>query len=316
MALIEIVSISTTRATLTGRLIRITSASSATITSQTGITSDVVKRQFASSTVMSTAIVSAKQTRVVRVGSVSTSNARITSNVTRIVPLGKAQTAASVSKVSVRDVKKYRTISANITVKTRMEAYRTDRDISAEITDYLPKYYGDFPLVGAMMQTEASEATRIHALVESLVYEFYPETATDIGITRFESECGIVTDRSKSIEERRAAVIKKRRGVGTVTLPMFESLVNDYYDCTVEEKPNDFRVETTIWSKRGIPKNIAEMEREVDETIPAHLEHEFVYTWLTWGEIEDYGLTGEEAETYTSEELSKTFLVPYSGIQY
>ncbi|MFD1135570.1 putative phage tail protein [Paenibacillus urinalis] len=292
MAEITIASNSVAEATLSGRLIRVTSASAAAISSGTAADSAVIKRQFAKSNVNTAATISAKQTRVVRVASANT----------------------TASKVAVLDVKKYRTISAKITVSTRMEAYRTDRDIRAEMTDYLPRYYGDFPVISAMVQAEASEATRLHALVEALVFEFYPETATDIGITRFEAECGIVTDRNKSLEARRAEVIKRRRGIGTVTLPKFTEIVNEFYDCTVEEKPNEFRVATTIWSKRGVPENIAEMEREVDAVLPAHLEHEFVPTWLTWGEIEDYGLTGEEAETYTAEELSTLFLIPYVGI--
>ncbi|MFD2702798.1 putative phage tail protein [Paenibacillus shunpengii] len=261
------------------------------ISSGTVADSTAIKRQFAKSSVITAASISAKQTRVVRIASANT----------------------SASKAAVLDVKKYRTISAKITVSTRMEAYRTDRDIRAEMTDYLPRYYGDFPVVSAMIQAEASEATRLHALVEALVFEFYPETATDIGITRFEAECGIVTDRTKSLEARRSEVIKRRRGIGTVTLPKFTGIVNEFYDCTVEEKPNEFRVATTIWSKRGVPENIAEMEREVNAVLPAHLEHEFVPTWLTWGEIEDYGLTGEEAEQYTGDELSKRFLFPYLG---
>lgn len=197
---------------------------------------------------------------------------------------------------------------------TQSDAYHTDRDIRATMAGYLPGMLQESTVIKAVQQSQASELSRINALISQMLNDFYwVLNASEQGITLWEQELLITPAKDQSLTSRRLKVVEQLMGPKLMTKSEYEGIMNQFYECTVEQDRANFKVSTTIWSIRGIPENITEMEAAADEALPIYLEHEFLPTWLTWGEIEEYGLTGEEATQYTTEELSTTFLIPYKG---
>lgn len=292
MALLTINAAISGVAAVGAKAVRITQ-SGASVSVSAAVTSVVVRMVAARSTVTTAAATTSKPTRM------------------RLA----AATAHSSARLTVANVKQYKTIGAAISVKTTVEAYRTDRDISVEIRGYLPTYYSDFNVVDEMVRTDANEATRMQAQVQTLLNEFYIETATDAGVTRWERICGIATDRTKPLEVRKAAVRPRLHGYGVTTKASFRAVVNAFYACLLTETPRDFTVVSTILSKRGVPENIAEMEQAVTAVRPAHLVHELKYTWLPWDEVEEVKLTWSQAEQFHSwDQLETTFLIPIEEV--
>lgn len=219
----------------------------------------------------------------------------------------RANLTSSLSVIS--GTKSYKTINAHIMCAGVMEAYRTERDIHAEVTDYLPKYYESFATILAMLRKMSNESTRLHAKAGAVLDEFYPETASESGIVRWEKISELSGD-GKTVSERRAAIAEKLRDPGVMTKANFaEMLARRFYTCSIEENPAEYAVITTILGKRGEPANISEMVTAVNALLPAHLTHEFIYTYLPWSEVDQAALTWNSADTFTWDGLETAFLI-------
>jgi Uncharacterised protein conserved in bacteria (DUF2313) len=204
---------------------------------------------------------------------------------------------------------KYKTTSASLSTSSTLEAYQTDLDIDKYIYDYLPRFYGDFRQVVEMLKTEASEFTRLRALLLDILDQFYVETAT-YGLDRWEKITDIEYLPQRSIPSRRHYIEAKLRGIGTVTPALLKSIVDAFYTSEIYEEPSDYKVRIKLVGKRGVPKNLEDIEAAVNDVIPAHLQPYFEFTYLPWSEVEAAGLTWEQAEQYTAEELEEAFLLP------
>lgn len=208
---------------------------------------------------------------------------------------------------SVATAWKYKTSGASMTAMALTEAYRTDRDVAQDMSDYIPWYYDDFGQVQAVNKTEAAEAIRLQAKVQELLDQFYVESAT-FGLDRWETLVGIEHIPQRSEISRRHFIEAKLRGAGTTTLAMLNDIVNAFYGFETTELPSENAVNFKLVSRRGIPKNLEDIQAAVNDVIPAHIEPRYEFTYLPWNEVETAGLTWEQAETYTWEGLEEAFL--------
>ncbi|WP_127506219.1 hypothetical protein [Paenibacillus humicus] len=151
--------------------------------------------------------------------------------------------------------------------KATAEAFATSRDISQALKDFLPGFLQQSSLFSAAQKLQVAEIIRLLAIIE---------------------------------EFRRDMLPGKNRRPQPMTTMAFESLVNKFYGCKVDVYPDQYLHKTTILSKRGVPENIADMEQAVDRALPAHLIHEFIYTWLPWKEVQGVKLTWEGVHGFKS----------------
>jgi hypothetical protein len=253
-----------------------------------------------------TAVLNANSIRVYRGGSNSGATSALSTNpILRRYAGTNTRSAASV-QVSGH---KYKTTGASLSASATLEAYQTDLDIDIYIHDYLPRFYGDFRQVVEMLKTEASEFTRLRALLLDVLNQFYVETAT-YGLDRWEKITDIEYLPQRSIPSRRHYIEAKLRGIGTVTLALLKSIVDAFYTAEIYEEPSDYKVRIKLVGKRGVPKNLEDIEVAVNDVIPAHLQPYYEFTYLPWSEVEAAGLTWEQAEQYTAEDLEEAFLLP------
>ncbi len=212
---------------------------------------------------------------------------------------------------SVATAWKYKTSGASMTAMALTEAYRTDRDVAQDMSDYIPWYYDDFGQVQAVNKTEAAEAIRLQAKVQELLDQFYVESAT-FGLDRWESLVGIEHIPQRSEISRRHFIEAKLRGAGTTTLAILNDIVNAFYGFETTELPTENAVNFKLVEvgRRGIPKNLEDIQAAVNDVIPAHIEPRYEFTYLPWSEVEAAGLTWEQAEAYTWEGLEEAFLIP------
>jgi Uncharacterised protein conserved in bacteria (DUF2313) len=264
---------------------------------------------------------------IVKSGSSPSATAMLNANLIRVLyggsNTGAASTLSSTSPIlqryagfsdqSVATVQvsghKYKTINASLSASSMLEAYQTDLDIDKYIYDYLPRFYGDFREVVEMLKTEASEFTRLRALLLDVLNQFYVETAT-YGLDRWEKITDIEYLPQRSIPSRRHYIAAKLRGIGTVTPALLKSIVDAFYTAEIYEEPSEYKIRIKLVGKRGVPKNLEDIEAAVNDVIPAHILPYFEFTYLPWSEVEAAGLTWEQAEQYTAEELEEAFLLP------
>jgi hypothetical protein len=252
------------------------------------------------------ATVTSKIKRIFKSGSSTSATSAVTSSVRVRIKYGRANVQSATTVQA--NGKKYKTTRAALMASARLEAYQTDRDYQREITDYLPRFYDDFQQVVVMLKTEANEFTRLRALLYEILDQFYVETAT-YGLNRWESITDIEYIEQRSTISRRHYINAKLRGVGTVTPALLKSIVDAFYTAEIYEEPTDFKVRIKLVGKRGVPKNLEDIEEAVNNVIPAHLQPYFEFTYLPWSEVEEAGLTWEQAEQYTAEDLEEAFLL-------
>ncbi|MCP8970051.1 YmfQ family protein [Ectobacillus ponti] len=181
-------------------------------------------------------------------------------------------------------------------------------DIEKDMQDYLPRYYVQSKMVGNLLKQEAAEISLLHTSLESMLAQFFVETAT-WGLSKWEAVCGIPADPLKPIDQRRSVVLSKLRGTGTVTAAHIKNVTESFENGTVEvlEQFSNYEVIITFVGKRGVPPNLRDVERAVREIVPAHLQVTFKFTYLRWDELDAAKLTWNQLEAMnkTWEELEK-----------
>jgi len=272
-------------ATVLGKLTKITKLNATSITSNTTVTGKVIKIVKASGNPIGASMVNASNFVVIKYGKASINS-----------------TAGATASAW-----KYKTVSATITSTETLEAYQTDRDIAQDMRDYLPRYYDDFKDVMVAIQAEANEFTRIQAKLRELLDQFYVESAT-FGLDRWETLVGIEHIPQRSEISRQHFIEAKLRGAGTTTLAILNDIVNAFYGFETTELPSENAVNFKLVSRRGIPKNLEDIQVAVNDVIPAHIEPRYEFTYLPWSELESSGMRWSDAGNYTREALEESFL--------
>jgi uncharacterized protein YmfQ (DUF2313 family) len=161
----------------------------------------------------------------------------------------------------------------------------------------LPEYYQNSSEV-AEIQTAFSYWTELlKAAHDEVIAQANIETAT-WGLFLWEKQYGLKADASASDDARREAIMAKMRGQGPTTKDMIkvvaESFTNGEVDVT--EYSDEYRFEITFIGAYGIPANISSLSEAIDRIKPAHLAYTYIYTFITWSEVEIYNLTWDAWE--------------------
>lgn len=206
------------------------------------------------------------------------------------------------------NIHKYKTVSAHISGGSSMETYITDRDIRESMLEYLPPYYQGIKDMQSLIATEANEFTRLHAKLDELFAQFFVDTATyslDDWADKTNAKNGV----NSTLEAKRESVKQRLTGLGTITPVVLKSIVDSFYSSEMTELPSPGVISFKIIGKRGQPDNYEEILSATNEFIPEHLKPKFLFSYLTWEEVEEAGLTWEQAENYTYKGLEEAFLL-------
>lgn len=169
--------------------------------------------------------------------------------------------------------------------------------------DYLPNYYSHSRIVGNLLNQETVEISQLHTEIQNVLDQFFVETAT-WGLNKWEEICGIPTDHLKPLDQRRSVVLSRLRGTGTVTAAHIKNVTESFENGIVDvtESYANYEVMITFIGKRGVPPNLADVDRAIREIVPAHLKVVFKFTYLTWDELDTANLTWDQLE-----QLNKTW---------
>lgn len=253
------------------------------------------------------ATTSARAINIQKAKAVPSANATISQrNVLYLIKYTRGSFSGSATVTGASN--KYKTVRGALGGSASVEAYQTQRDIPAAVRDFLPVYYRDFDDVNAMLQTTSNESTRLHAKINDLLDQFYVNSATG-GLTRWNTLTGIEEIPQRSTDSQRHYINAKLRGLGTTTPQSVDSIANSFYACETTEKPSEYAVDIKIVGKRGVPKNLEDMDESLEAVMPAHIAHNWEFTYLPWSEVTQAGLVWRDADEYTAEGLEKAFLL-------
>jgi hypothetical protein len=164
---------------------------------------------------------------------------------------------------------------------------RTQDEYKRDMLDALPKYYEESRIAGNILDREAKELADLDAAIKDVLDQYFIDTAT-WGLAKWEAVCGIPTDETKPLDQRRSVIKSKLRGIGTVTVEMIKNVAEAYLNGEVDVTNNyaNYEVIVTFIGKRGIPANLNDIQTALRDIIPAHLGVTFTFTYLVWDELD------------------------------
>lgn len=170
-------------------------------------------------------------------------------------------------------------------------------DIKRAMWSYLPNYYEDIREARAIIDPESEEFEKLNENIRDVLSQFFVDKAT-WGLSYWERAFSVPVDESKPIEQRRSVIKSKMRGAGTVTIGLIEEVAEAYDNGDVDVTYDHARYTVTIKfiSTKGRPPNIEDTERALRDIIPAHIAIDFVFTYLTWDELDLRNFTWDELD--------------------
>lgn len=172
-----------------------------------------------------------------------------------------------------------------------------------EMFSYLPAYYETSRVIRASMNTTGAEMDMFYQALNETLDQFFIRTAT-WGLDRWEYEYGIPTDHTKPIDQRRAVVESKKRGVGKFSGRLVKSVAEAYDGGTVDVtfRPQEYSFTVKFISTIGIPPNLDDLKAVIEEIKPAHMAVDYKFRFylysdmalMTYSELTATGKTYEE----------------------
>lgn len=198
----------------------------------------------------------------------------------------------------------------------KVEDKSTLENFKPNLMKYLPTFIKESKIMTALQKDVISpELGKFNLSTHELLNQCFIETAS-WGLELWEEFLGIPVDKLKPYEYRRAVIKAKLRGTGTVTKAMIAQLASAYSGGEVEiiELPKECKFIIKFTGVRGIPANMMDLSRNIEEIKPAHLSFDYEYTYSVWEWYKKY--TWAMLKTLTWETI-KTKLNPKdSNIDY
>lgn len=157
-----------------------------------------------------------------------------------------------------------------------------------EIIELLPEVMRTSPEYKAIAIVAGKQFDKLLYAIDDLLNQMFIDKAT-WGLTLWEKDYGIVTDLSKSFEERRSNLKAKKRGVGKVDIALIKNIAEAYYGGEVEvtSVPRELLGIVKFISSMGVPSNLDDVKKALNEIFPAHMELLFEFTYLLVREIHE-----------------------------
>jgi hypothetical protein len=152
-----------------------------------------------------------------------------------------------------------------------------------------------------LFEAEGIQFDNRDSAVADLKLQLSVDTAT-WALSIYETELNIPIESSKPVSERRSVIKSKRRGTGQVDASLIK-LVADSYSNGDVDVAFDGSIRITFTSVFGIPPNMQDLQKAIEEIKPAHLGITYILTYITFGQLEAYTFGQIEASGLTFGQL-------------
>lgn len=156
----------------------------------------------------------------------------------------------------------------------------------------------DIALFHDLTEAESKEFDLLDGEMDALESNMTLSGATVRYIGRREAEFGVASDPSKPIADRRAVLVAKLRGQGTTTPEFIRNVAASfqYGEVSVDETSAPYVVNIIFESVLGVPPNMDDFIRALEEVKPAHIIFNYTYKYNTWDDFEAFHHTFDEWE--------------------
>jgi hypothetical protein len=169
-------------------------------------------------------------------------------------------------------------------------------DQQVELMDILlsivPKYYHQNYDAMEIWRTGHKELALNVNQIYDVLNQLFIEEAT-WGLSAWETMLGLPNGSSLTYEERRGNIKAKLRSNSVVTKARLLENANSYKQGSIQvtEKVSNYEIEIKFVSIYGIPSNVEDFQKAIQEIVPAHLGVTYVFTYTTMGELTSYDIS-------------------------
>lgn len=155
-----------------------------------------------------------------------------------------------------------------------------------------PWYYDTSHIFKWFLQASGAELELMKQGVEEVLNQFFVSSTT-WDIDKWEEELGILSVDGKPLEQRRAVILAKLRGIGTATVAMIQNVAESYTygQVSVTEHPETYSFTFKFIDPYGVPSNLVDVQAAIEEIKPAHLGVIYEFSYMTWDEHDVYNKT-------------------------
>ncbi|MDQ0722219.1 hypothetical protein QF049_003480 [Paenibacillus sp. W4I10] len=159
------------------------------------------------------------------------------------------------------------------------------------LMNLLPPLYENVLEMQLLTETEGVELDKLTVGLESVLDQFYPESAT-WALERYERDLQISTNQAKPDDQRRSVIISKMRGSGKVSGSMLRNVAQAYESGGIEVsvEPSKYRIIIRFVDTYGLPPNLDDLKAAIEDIKPAHMTVEYRLRYLTISEVESMTL--------------------------
>lgn len=156
----------------------------------------------------------------------------------------------------------------------------------------LKNYYAPFltksRIFSAVLDSLQVEHNNIDNMITDIVNQCFIDTAT-WGLKYWEEMLNIPIDESKPYDFRRSVIKAKIRGTGTITVNLVDTVADSFSNGEVNiiERPETYSFTVKFVGERGIPANLDDFKKVIEELKPAHLNVIYEFTYTVWGEVKN-----------------------------
>lgn len=159
----------------------------------------------------------------------------------------------------------------------------------------LPGYYEPITEMRVLMQASGKQFDKLQVdIADQLAQRFVGTASWDLDA--WEAEFDVITAPGQPFDQRRAAIRSKIRGFGKFSGELLQRVAFAYDNGTIDASFNPSTSTFTVKfiDTRGIPPNLDDLKRAIEDIIPAHLLVTYAFTYLRWSELDTANLTWSE----------------------
>lgn len=169
------------------------------------------------------------------------------------------------------------------------------------LLDFYPEHLKNKTMI-EIIKAEQLQIEKEEESIELLINEFFVDTAVR-SIPIWCKFVGIEDDTDLDLDTRRSNVKAALKTQEVTTVQVIKNIAESYSNgtCEVIEDYSNYSFKIKFISTIGIPKRIGEMKKIIDMVKPAHLDYDFEFKYITWGDTKVYG---KPASWYKSKGLT------------
>lgn len=147
------------------------------------------------------------------------------------------------------------------------------------IMQYLPEYYQNSKVMGAIADAQGTELELLYTALDEILAQFFIDTAT-WGLNLWDEFLGLKTE-AYSIEERRRLLKSKLIMQPPVTRERFKKLLDGVADSVdVIEHYGECNFEVVLLVKTNLRTAFEKILEQIEDNKPAHLDYRIILGFL------------------------------------